>query len=77
MATLSEPQLATLRAGFQAKLAMNTTKPVLNTAFQEIEDWFEANRSSLGAAITGPFTAGQKRALLAFWLHQKFGRENV
>ena len=54
-------------------------KPQINAAIQGIEDWFEANRPSLSAAIntaTGPFifTNAQKVALVKYWLASKFER---
>jgi hypothetical protein len=52
------------------------TKPVINLAFQAIEDWFEANKASGSAAVdaaTAPFvfTGPQKKLLFAAWLLAK------
>ena len=45
MAVLTDTQLESLRQAFQARLFSPTlTKPQLNAAFQQAEDWFEANR---------------------------------
>ena len=75
MATLSTAELAELRNQVQgAHYRPDITKPQLNLAFQQVEDWFEANRASLAAAITGPFTATQKRQLGTYWLRQKAAR---
>ena len=75
MAILSALQLAALRRDVATALPVVWDKPTVNTAYQNIEDWFEANRASLGAAITGGFTAPQKKQLVKAWLLQKFGRE--
>jgi len=76
MAALTIEQLAELRRAVITGATLVTwDKPTINTAFQEIEDWFEANRAALGAAITGPFNATQKKRLVKMWLQQKYGRE--
>lgn len=75
MAILEATELAKLRRDFAEGVAVTYTKPQINAALQQIEDWFEANRASLGAAITGGWTANQKRRLVKFWLRQKFERE--
>ena len=75
MAILTPGQLAELRRAVAASTAVTWTKPTINTALQEIENWFEANRASLGAAIGGGFTAPQKGRLVKAWLLQKHGRE--
>ena len=80
MALLTLTQLAAIRQDFVATLAViNKTKPQINVALQAIEDWFEANRASLGAAIEaaapGQFTGAQKLKLVKFWLRSKFERE--
>lgn len=75
MAVLTPNQLAELRQAVAPSLPGTVTKPTINQALQDIEDWFEANRAVLGAAITGGFTANQKRQLVKSWLLQKFGRE--
>ena len=75
MAVLNAGQLAELRQKVAAALPVLWTKPTINAALQDIEDWFEANRASLGAAISGGFTAPQKARLVKVWLLQKYGRE--
>jgi hypothetical protein len=81
MATLSADQLAELRRKMASRLAtVDYNKPIINSALQAIEDWFEANRAGISGAIdtaTAPytFTAPRKKALVAFWLLQKYGRE--
>jgi len=79
MAVLTSLELTELRQRVQAAGAIDVPKGTLNTACQAIEDWFEANRASLGAAIEaaipGITTNAQKKRLVKFWLAQKFGRE--
>lgn len=75
MATLTATQCDELRQAVARAIPVTWTKPVINAALQYIEDWFEANRASLGAAIGGGFTANQKKQLVKCWLLQKFGRE--
>ena len=57
------------------------TKGQCDTALQAIEDWFEANRPSLAAAMEaaapGIFVAVQKKRMVAYYLLQKFRREGV
>jgi len=77
---LTAIQLAAIRQDFVATLTIiNKTKPQINVALQAIEDWFEANRAALGAAIEaaapGQFTGAQKLKLVKFWLRSKFERE--
>jgi len=77
---LTAIQLAAIRQDFVATLTIiNKTKPQINVALQAIEDWFEANRAALGAAIEaaapGQFTGAQKLKLVKFWLRSKFDRE--
>jgi hypothetical protein len=76
MALLTASQSADLRRAVQGDGGplLDTPKPTLDAAFQNIEDWFEANRAALGAAITGGFTAPQKLRLVKAWLLQKFQR---
>jgi len=80
MATLTGVQLAEVRQeAARAAGVVTWTKPQANAALQAVEDWFEANRAALGAAVEaaapGVFGAAHKRALLKYWLRQKFGRE--
>jgi len=79
MAILTTDQLVQLRQMAAAEAATVTwTKPQVNAALQAIEDWWEANRASLGTAIEaaapGKFTVAQKKALGKYWLWQKYGR---
>jgi hypothetical protein len=82
MAILDSAQLVELRQRCAEAIAPNPvtwTKPQINTACQAIEDWFEANRVALGAAIEtavpGAFTNAQKTKLVKYWLAQKAVRE--
>lgn len=75
MAILSSEQLAELRRAFINGSTVAYDKTAINLALQQVEDWFEANRASLGAAITGTWTVQQKKRLVKFWLLQKYGRE--
>ncbi len=83
MALLSQMELADLRRNVRRSAGdVSWTKPQINAAVQAIEDWFVQNRSSLVTAIntaTGPFlfTGAQKKALVGYWMKQKFGREGV
>lgn len=81
MAVLNTTQLEELRRHLETSgIAVTYTKVQVNAALQAIEDWFEANRTSLSTAInagTAPFTftGAQKVKLVKFWLLQKAGRE--
>ena len=83
MATLTPAQLAQLRRKFAQKLGNVTIdfdKPIVNAAFQAIEDWYEDNKAQISIDIdtaTAPyvFTGQEKKWLGAFWLLQKSGRE--
>ena len=80
MAVLTSVQLQELRRISEPNRApIAHTKAQVNAALQAIEDWFEANRAALGAAIEaaapGIFNITQKRALVKFWLLKKFERE--
>jgi hypothetical protein len=82
MAVLSPDELTKIRQECAKRVPVNYTKAQLNAAVQAVEDWFETNRSSLSAVInnaTSPLTltAGQKRALVAFWLESKFRKEQT
>lgn len=82
MATLLNNELSELRQTAGRDQAVDYTKPQINAALQAIEDWFEANRAALGAAIntaTAPyvFTPALKRRMVAHWFRQKFSREGV
>lgn len=81
MAILTSDELCAIRRHLQTgnAVAINYTKAQVNAATQAIEDWFEANRASLAAAInaaTDPFvfTNAQKLQLVKHWLRQKFER---
>lgn len=80
MATLTPVDLAELRQDVAAaSTSVGHTKPQVNAALQSIEDWFEASRPSIAAAIEAAaptiFSAAVKRRLVKYWLRQKFGRE--
>ena len=76
MAVLTPAEQATLRTEMLAGDTPGTkVKADFIAAFQEIEDWFEANRADLGTAITGSWTSPQKKRLVKFWLRYKFGVE--
>ena len=80
MAILTSEEVTTIRRLCADELGtVNYTKPQVNAAIQGVEDWFETNRSSLVVAInaaTGQFIfiPAQKRAILKYWLRQKFER---
>lgn len=82
MAILLPDDLTVLRQQSARDQTVDYTKAQINAALQAIEDFFEANRGAISAAIntaTAPyvFTAAQKRRMVAYWLQQKFGREGV
>lgn len=85
MAILTPDQLADLRQQFVRAMGptpVDFTKATVNEALQAVEDWFEANRAALSAAIDAgsspyTFTGQQKKALVAFWLLRKAGREGA
>jgi hypothetical protein len=82
MAQLTAAQLTECRNLLERSSAPvpTATKAQVNSAIQAIEDWFEASRPSLSAAInaaTTPLvlTGAQKGRLLKYFLAQKAGRE--
>lgn len=80
MAILTTNNLTQIRQDCAKDITVNYKKAEINLALQAIEDWFEANRASLAAAIntaTTPFvfTNPQKVKLVKHWLLSKFGRE--
>lgn len=82
MAVLDSLQLAEVRRAYADRRGpgVDFTKPQVNAAIQAIEDWFEANRATLAAAIdaaTAPyvFPAAQKKLLAAMWLDHKSRRD--
>ena len=83
MATLTAVQLAQMRQKFARKLGavvVDFDKPIINAAFQAIEDWYEDEKAQISTDIdvaTSPyvFTAQQKKWVGAYWLLQKSGRE--
>ena len=82
MAILTANEAAEIRQQMASGVVPLTwVKGQCNTALQAIEDWFETNRASLGAAIEtavpGVFVAAQKKRLVAYYLLQKFRREGV
>jgi len=80
MAVLTNTEKAEITQQIFTKITVNYTKLQAWAVLQAIEDWFETNRPSLSTAIntaTAPLvlTAAQKKAFVAFWCQQKFGRE--
>lgn len=79
MAIMTPDELADLRRNCARERAtVDYTKPQINAALQAIEDWWEANRAALGAAIEaaapGVFSPAEKRRLAKHWLAHKFAR---
>lgn len=75
MAILLPDDLAELRQGAARDQTVNYTKAQINVAMQAIEDWFEANRPALAAAInsaTAPYVS--RRRLSGAWLRTGVGR---
>ena len=72
-------QLAQVRRFIaQRQLAVNYSKPVINSALTAVDDWFDANQASLVTAInasTAPLVLSgpQKIALVAAWLQHRLG----
>jgi len=83
MAVLTINQLENLRQLIASKIAaINYNKSQANLALQAIEDWFEANKALLSAAIdtaTAPLvlTVAQKKLFVAVFILQKAGREGA
>ena len=80
MAVLSTQQLRGLRNQMERRQAeVSYGKADINSALQAIEDWFEAERANLSAAIDAgtahAFTNPQKKLLVGYWLGQKMTRE--
>ena len=81
MGVLTKPQLAKVSRHISENgTTVMWSKPQVHAAVQAIEDWFEANRSSLNTEInaaTAPlvFTAEQKKKLIVGFLIQKAERE--
>lgn len=84
MATLDAATLTMLRQGVSSDIAGITwTKAQVNAAFQALEDTFSsagvqnAFSSAIDTALS-PATAtnAQKRALIKFWLRNRFERGN-
>ncbi len=82
MAILTSTQLAELRRRLaRGSATQDWVKSDINSALQSVEDWFETNKASLITAVddaTEPgftFSSPQKKALIAYWLLQKAGRE--
>lgn len=83
MATLTAEELVQIRRDVAraGDIPINYTKATINTALQAIEDWYEANRATLGVSIDAAIapqvlTLAQKREITKFWLTQKSGRED-
>jgi hypothetical protein len=83
MAVLTAIELAELRRDMaKGQTEINYNKPIINSAIQAIEDWFENNKATGAQAIdtaTSPyvFSSQQKKRLFAYWNRQKFRREDV
>jgi len=80
MAVISNDELAKIRQGATKDFHPNYPKATINTALQAIEDWFEGAKSSGSSDIdtaTSPYTFSNtaKKALFAYWLEHKFGKE--
>jgi hypothetical protein len=82
MAVLTLAQLLELRQAVVADPATTVvpwTKAQINAAVQAIEDWFEAQRTTVAGLIEtaapGVFTNAQKKRIVKYYLQQKFGRE--
>ena len=75
MAILTPDELVKLRKEFVKGETVIWTKTTINTALQEIENWFEANKANLSSIIGVGFTATQKKKLITYSLKQKFTRE--
>lgn len=80
MATIASSELDGIRQEFaKDSAAVGHQKATLNAAAQAVEDWWESNRASLGAAIdaaTSPSTLSvqEKRDLAKHWLVRKAQR---
>ena len=81
MATLTAAQREEIRRDASYAFPVTWTKPTVNAAMQAIEDWVEANRAALGAAIEAAapsaFTAAQKKYLVARYFRQKAERDGA
>jgi len=78
MSTLTARHLRELRNAVEPVAPPQYTKAEINAVAQAVENWFEAARPSLNAAINGAYSglsARQKRAIVKEFLRQKFGRE--
>jgi hypothetical protein len=83
MAVLTTAEKAEISRDVCTKIAVNYDKTQAFAAIQAIEDYIETTaRPGLSAAInaaTTPLTltAGQKKALVAYYFRSKFTREGV
>jgi hypothetical protein len=81
MAILTNEQKAAVSEAVARQIASVThTKPQVCAAIQAVEDWFDANQSSLNQAInaaTSPLTltVAQKKLLVACWLLRRGQRD--
>lgn len=80
MTVLTALEKQKVRNACSETLQVNYTKIDLNNAVQGVEDWFEANKTSLNTAIntaTDPFvfTAAQKKKIVAEWANYKFNKD--
>jgi len=80
MAVLNANQLAKMRRGTASSLStLDWDKPIINSALQEIEDWYESSRATVSGLIdtaTSPYTFSnpEKKLLAKWWMEHKFGQ---
>lgn len=71
MAIIGKDNLTKGRNYCENLVHVNYTKAEINTAFQEVEDWFENNKSNLVQAVSGKFTLDQKKRIIEAYLIYK------
>lgn len=82
MAILKAQMLAKLRQNCAREISVTYDKALINAVLQAVEDWFTSASvvSSLNTAINDAggsvLTAAQKRAMVKFWLLNRFERGN-
>ncbi len=80
MAVLTKPQTRQIGRHITRGVTTDWSSTQADAAVQAIEDWFEANRGAISAAINAAsspkvFSAAQKKTLLLEFLLQKVRRE--
>lgn len=80
MATITSDELGFLRRQLNTTLlTQHWDKAQVNTAFQAVEDRFEAVRQSFGVAIEnavpGVFSNQEKQKIVKWWFTFKFDKE--